>query len=208
MNPEARDPILRGLDELARLSDDDLAIDRMAGITRKARANRRRRVGAGIAALAVIAAGSVGAAQVLADGDSSSGPSIADDPTPPVANGLTIDLTVNQIDVTTLSVTYRIHGTASAWTAPDNGQYTDVSGPRYTMIQLDGENVGGTDGGDIECRAGAPELAYDETFDVALAPVTVPGPGTYTVSIEAPYCGADGEVVPNQVSTTVTVPGN
>ena len=42
-------------------------------------------------------------------------------------------------------------------------QYTNVSGPRYTSIQLDGADVSGTDGGDIACRAGAPELAYDET---------------------------------------------
>jgi len=67
MNIEARDPIFRGLDELARLTDD-LVVDRMPGITRKARTNRRRRVGAGVAALAVVVAGAVGAAQVLTEG--------------------------------------------------------------------------------------------------------------------------------------------
>ena len=206
MNTEARDPILRGLDELARLTDDDLGVDRMAGITRKARNNRRRRVGAAVAALAVIAAGTVGAAQLLGDGDSSSGPGFAEDPPPPAASGLTIDLTVDQIDTTQLSVTYRIHGTATAWSAADTRQSTNESGPRYTSIQLDGKDVSGTDGGDIECRAGAPEVAYDETFDVTLEPVTIPGPGTYTVTIQAPYCGADGKVVPNEVSETVTVP--
>ncbi len=39
-------------------------------------------------------------------------------------------------------------------------------------------------------------------------PVRVPGPGTYTVTVEAPYCGADGLVVDNEVSTTVTVTGD
>jgi hypothetical protein len=204
MNTEARDPIFRGLDELARLSDDDLAIDRMSGITRKARANRRRRVGAGIAALVVIAAGAVGAAQVLSDGGSSSGPGFADDESPsPAASGLTIDLKLHQAGPTTLSVRYRIHGTASAWSVPGSGRYTDVSGPRNTSVLLNGENVAGTDGGDIECRAGAPELAYDETFDKVVPPLTVPGPGEYTVTVEAPYCGADGKVVPNEVSGTV-----
>jgi hypothetical protein len=204
MNTEARDPISRGLDELARLSDNDLALDRMAGITRKARANRRRRVGAGVIALAVIAVVGVGAAQVLSDGDSSSGPGFADDESPPpTASGLTIDLKVHQAGPTKLSVRYRIHGTASAWSPAGSGGYTDVSGPRYTSVLLDGQNVGGTDGGDIECRAGAPELAYDETFDKVVPPVTVPGLGTYTVTVEAPYCGADGKVVPNEVSRTV-----
>lgn len=207
MNTEARDPILRGLDELARLTDDDLAADLMAGITRKVRSNRPRRVGAGVAVLAVIAAGAVGAAQVLADGDSS-GPGFAEDPPPPAADGLTIDLTVDQVDTTTLSVTYRIHGTSTAWSSPDTGRPMGISGPRSTSIQLDGVDVSGTDGGDIECRAGAPQLAYDETFDVALSPVTVPGPGTYTVTVQAPYCGAEGEVVPNEVSEAVTVPGS
>jgi len=115
---------------------------------------------------------------------------------------------VNQIDETTLRVVYRIHGTSTAWSAGDTGRPTNVSGPRYTSIQLDGEDVSGTDGGDIACRAGAHELDYDETFDVSLAPVTIPGPGTYTITIQAPYCGADGKVVPNEVSETVTVPGS
>jgi hypothetical protein len=210
MNTDARDPILRGLDELAGLTDQVPTTDRMAGITRRARANRRRRVGAGIAALAVIAAGTVGAAQLLADGDSSSGPGFAEDPTPPpAATGLTIDLTANPIDPTTVGVTYRIHGTASAWSDPATGQPMDISGPRYTAIQVDGEELGGTDGGDIECRPDAPEVAFDETFGGRSGtPVPVPGPGTYTITVEAPYCGADGEVVANEVSTTVTVTGD
>ena len=35
-----------------------------------------------------------------------------------------------------------------------------------------------------------------------------PGPGNYTITIQAPYCGADGKLVPNEVSGTVTVPGS
>ncbi len=73
MNTEARDPILRGLDELAGLTDLVPAPDRMAAITRKARANRRRKVAAGVAGLAIIAAGAVGTAQLLSDGETSMG---------------------------------------------------------------------------------------------------------------------------------------
>ena len=87
----------------------------------------------------------------------------------------------------------------------------DFSGPSYTSVLLDGRNVGGSDGGAIECRAGAPEIAFDETWTGQGGSgmhVRVPGPGTYTVTVEAPYCGADGQVVANEVSTTVTVTGD
>ena len=210
MTTEARDPILRGLDELAGLTDQFPTADRMAGITRKARTNRRRKVAAGVAGLAVIAAGAVGAAHFLTDGDTSTGPGIAKDPTPPpAASGLTIDLTADPTGPKSLGVSYRIHGTATAWSAPGNNQPMDVSGPQYTSILLDGKEVTGTDGGDIVCRAGAPEIPYDENFgEGSSMAVEVPGPGTYTVTVQAPYCGADGKVVPNEVSTTVTVPGS
>ncbi len=209
MNTEARDPILRGLDELADLTDLVPATDRMAGITRKARTNRRRKVAAGVAGLAVIAAGAVGAAQLLSDGDASTGPGIAKDPTPPpAASGLTIDMTVDQIGPKTLGVSYRIHGASHAWSDPADNQPMDVSGPSYTSILLNHRNVGGSDGGAIACRPGAPELAFDETWrgeDESGVHVKVPGPGTYTVTVEAPYCGAAGQVVANDVATTVTV---
>ena len=42
MNTDARDPVLRDLDGVAGLADGDHIDDRMAGITRKARANRCR----------------------------------------------------------------------------------------------------------------------------------------------------------------------
>jgi hypothetical protein len=86
----------------------------------------------------------------------------------------------------------------------------DVSGPQYTSVKLDGQEVTGSDGGDIDCRAGAPDIPFDETWRAgkSLMPVPVPGPGTYTVTVEAPYCGADGHVVANEVSTTVTVTGD
>lgn len=208
MNTEARDPILRGLDELAGLTDQVPATDRMAGIARKARSNRRRKVGAGVAGLAVIVAGSFGAAQLLSDGDASTGPGFADDPPPPAASGLTIDLTVEPIGPKTLGIVYRIHGTSTAWTDPDNQQPMDYSGPAHTSVMLDGRMVSGSDGGAIQCRADAPLIAFDETWSNeggAGMPVRVPGPGTYTVTVEAPYCGADGLVIDNEVSTTVTV---
>jgi len=213
MTTEARDPILRGLDELADLTDLVPAPDRMAGITRKARTNRRRKVAAGVAGLTVIAAGAVGAAQFLSDGDASTGPGIAKDPTQPplpAINGLTIDLTVDQIGPKTLGVIYRIHGTATAWSSPDNHQPLDVSGPQYTSVKLDGQEVSGSDGGDIECRAGAPKIPFDETWKSGKSgmPVHVPGPGTYTVTVEAPYCGEFGQIVDSDYTTTVTVTGD
>ena len=198
MNTEARDPVLRGLDELAGLTDDVPALDRMAGITRKARSNRRRKVAAGIACVAVIASGTVGAVQLMSDGKASAGPGIAEDPPPAAPSGLTIDLTVTQSGPKTLDVTYRIHGTATAWSRPPTHEPMDVSGPRYTSILLDGMDVGGSDGGDIECRAGAPEVAYDETWKGSDMPVEVPGPGTYEITVEAPYCGAGREGRPQR----------
>ena len=96
--------------------------------------------------------------------------------------------------------------------------YVHASGARLKRLAFlltgdlhQAEDVGGSDGGDFECRAGAPEIAFDETWrgeGGSGLPVRVPGPGTYTVTVEAPYCGADGLVVDNEVSTTVTVTGD
>ena len=212
MNTEARDPILRGLDELAGLTDLVPVTDRMAGITRKARANRRRKVAAGVAGLAVIAAGAVGTAQLLSDGDASTGTGYCEGPDPPPAtSGLTIDLTVDPIGPKTLGVTYRIHGTATAWSSPDDHQPMDVSGPH--VHQHPARRPGGRRHRRWRHRVPSRRTRDRRSTRPGRArqsgmPVQVPGPGTYTVTVEAPYCGADGQVVDNEVSTTVTVPGD
>jgi hypothetical protein len=206
MNTDYRDPVSRGLDELAGLADHVAAADRMASITGKARTYRRRKVGAGIAGLAVIAAGTVGAVQLLPGDGSSAGPGFATDPsTPPETSGLTIDLTVEPVGPKEVSVVYRIHGTSHAWSSPDDHTPMDDAGPAYTSIKVDGKDVGGSDGGAIECRPGSPEIPFDETWTEPMGSVPVSGPGTYTITVEAPYCGADGKVVPNEVSTSVVV---
>lgn len=208
MNTDYRDPVSRGLDELAGLAGHVPADDRMAGITGKARTYRRRKVGAGVAGLALIAAGTVGAVQLLPGDGGSDGTGFATESSaPPETSGLTIDLTVDPVGQEALDVTYRIRGTATAWSEPGTPEPMDYAGPAYTSIKLDGQDVGGSDGGDMRCRTGAPEIPFDETWksDV-VGPVPVPGPGTYTITVEAPYCGADGKIVPNEASTSVTVP--
>jgi hypothetical protein len=212
MTNETRDPIFQSLDDLAGLADHSSPTDRMSGITRRARTNRHRKVGAGVAGLAVLAAGTVGVLQLLPGDDSSSAPGIATEgpPTPPPADGLAIDLTVDPIDSTTLDVTYRIHGTATAWSDSETHKPFDISGPAYTGVLLDRQNVGGSDGGEMDCRPGAPLVPYDETWGGTAKnslpmQVEVPGPGTYEITVEAPYCGADGKIVPNETSTIVVV---
>jgi len=207
MNTEARDPIFRGLDELAGLADGDLVTDRMSGISRKARTNRIRTQVATAATLAVVAAGAVGVLQLMPSDTKE--PQPAPSPTTPAdPSALTIDLTVNQIGRTTLGVTYRIHGTSHEWVyAP--GETSDISGPQYTRVLLDGEEVGGgADTEGLQCQAGTPELAFDQTWqgeNTGGVPVTVPGPGTYAITIQAPSCGADGKLVHNEVSQNVTI---
>src|SRR6266545_7535189 len=216
MNTEARDPIFRGLDELAGLADDAHVTDRFAGISRKARTNRIRTRVAGAAAAAVAVAGTVGALQLLAGDDTNNEPAPApsvgtESPSPTASadpSALTIDVTVSQLGRTTLGVVYRIHGTSHEWVyAP--GETSDISGPQYTRVLLDGEAVGGgVDTEGLQCRAGTPDLPFDQTLqgeNTGGVPVTVPGPGTYTIKIQAPSCGADGKLVPNEISQTVTV---
>lgn len=238
MNDDERDPILRGLDDLAASADDDQVTDRMAVISRKARANRIRKGTAGAACLAVLAVGAVGALQLLpgretiyvpapASTPSVSAPSAPSTPsapsapttpsapaspsTPPATGGLVIDdVIVSQIARTTLGVSFRIHGTSQVWSEVQDDQPLGFAGPRYTRVLLDGQraDAGGDDRSEITCRAGTPEKAYDATVlgqDLKGIHVDVPGPGTYTVTVQAPYCGADGTVVPREVSQTVTV---
>jgi hypothetical protein len=61
MNTDARDPVLRGLDELADLADGDHVADRMPGIAGKARATRNRKRVAGALSLVVVAGGAAAA---------------------------------------------------------------------------------------------------------------------------------------------------
>lgn len=243
MNTESPDPIFRGLDELAGIADNDNIGDRMPGIARKARIVRNRKRGAiAVASVAFVAAGVVGAAQVLPSfqtyvpppvggGPTSAVPTPASTPTssstttskspsaapsstaskpaaPGKSNGLTIDLTVNQIASKTLGVSARIHGTAPAWTGP-----ADFSGPSSVELLIDGEDAGrlfsNNEVGTLSCEAGTPKVDYDWTWaggsDGKGAHVEVPSPGTYKLTVKAPYCGANGEVVANEISQDVTV---
>ena len=203
MTTHSRDPLLRGLDELADLADGLPAVDRMAGISRKARVHRYRRAGTGVAGLAVVAAGTLGVLQ-LAAGDGGTEPGVATDggtDASAAPGGLSVDLEVDAPDSRRLALTYRIHGAATAWTTA--GEVSDFAGPAYTAVLVDGEELGGTDGGQMDCRAGAPELAFDETWSGMEVPV--PGPGTYTVTVQAPYCGPEGKIVPTEVTQEVTV---
>ena len=234
MNTDARDPILRGLDQLAGMADRDEVADRMPGIVRKARTNRNRKVAAGAATfVALLAIGVPSATQVLSGGDATDKPPPAGDPTvgveptapstpvdepaadiesppsstPVARDELSIDLDVNQIGPTTVGALFRIQGTAQGY-----------NGPSYIHVQLDGQQASGSDfleqlnqhgGGEPVCEgAGAPQSTFDQTFtdfEQKGLNVDVPGPGTYTVTVQAPYCDVDGNPVANEVSQTVTV---
>lgn len=126
----------------------------------------------------------------------------------PARSNLQIDITANQIGRTTLGVSARIHGMTPKWT----GGYQNA-GPGSATVMLNGEMAGplfsGSELGSIECKAGTAVDAYDTTwsggFEGKGMHVEVPGPGTYTITVQAPYCGSDGNLVPNEVSKKVTV---
>ncbi len=226
MNTEGRDPLFRGLDELAGLSDADHVTDRMAGISRKARANRRRNVAAVGAGLAVIvAAGAVGVLQVRPDGDADSLPAtnpptatdpITDPTTDPTTapavdpDGITVELDATQVSPDLIGVVVRIQGTSSEWSVGNRS--IGVAGAPYSRVLLDGDDYGFVPGpgelGELGCRAGTPEATSDRTVlgsEGKGVLVEVDGPGTYEVSVRAPYCGADGEEIVAEASRTVTV---
>ncbi|MGN6243746.1 MAG: hypothetical protein ACTHQ3_08735 [Motilibacteraceae bacterium] len=66
--------------------------------------------------------------------------------------------------------------------------------PTGTRIDWgDGSMPGGSDGGDVVCRAAAPLVPLDETFGQGLEH-TYPRPGTYTVTFTATACPPVGGV--------------
>lgn len=223
MSIDPRDPVQRALDELAGLADSAPVADRMSGIARKARRNRARRAAAGAAGVAVVVAGVAGVAQLAPDRGTVDTPGPAVSPTigtpttpqapspqpvdPVSGDGLTTTLTVHQIGPTTLGVLVHTSGTARSY-----------DGPSYTRVLLDGQEATGSeflgvlnqhaDGGPAVCDPDVPPMAFDKTFTDAEQKglrVDVPGPGTYEVTVQAPYCDADGEPVAYEVSGTVTV---
>lgn len=193
---------------LAELADQSPVADRMPAIAGKARQNRDRKLAAGAAALALVAIAAASALHLFSGGDvTGEAPDPVPQPTMTMRpDSLDIDLTVTQLDRTTLKVLYRIHGTSRAWSSAETPATLDVGGPRNTRLLLDGEEAGGYDGGAIECRAGSRPIDFDATWG---APdglrVTIPGPGTYTLEVLAPSCGVDGQQVPNRVTRTITV---
>lgn len=179
------DPLHDALEQLARHADHDPAPDRLAGITRRHRAQRNRRaaVGAGVATLAVVATGlAVGAL-----------PGVDDDPDRLAAAGVGLDVSLG-IDAAdpatdTYRVTYHVDGTALAVRDPATGDPIDHGGPLGTVVLLDGKNVGGSDGGAVECDPAGRTERYDQRFGPV--EVTIPA-GPHDVAVVVEYCGADG----------------
>lgn len=178
--------------------------------------NPHHQIGAGVAALIVLA-GTAGGL-VLLDRDPVHHRTLgqtevitvgAPTPGPERTPGLAIGVHVEPDGPHTVRIGYRVHGMSGTWSDPATGELLDFAGPAYTEVKLDGESVGGSDGGPIECRRGAPTLPYDGAWQEEGGEgfaYPVPGPGTYTVTVEAPYCGTDGKVVQRQESVSVTVP--
>ena len=154
------------LDALAHLADHDVVPDRLAGIVRRRRAQRNRRAvaGAGVAALAVIAT-SVGIATVPGGGGDADGQVATPAPTPSApAPRLEVALQLRPAGQDTYRVSYRLTGTALAVRDPATGDPVAQGGPLGTRVLLDGKDVGGTDGGSVECDPAGRVETYDQTF--------------------------------------------
>lgn len=120
--------------------------------------------------------------------------------------GLQIEMDPQQIADNMIGLEFRIHG--SHYGQAD----TEMSGhPPVVSVLLDGKHVdtvGYSEPSKLVCTDGAKKVTLDATFDGQFAKgeyVTVPGPGTYTITIQAPYCDKAGKVVDNEVEQKVTV---
>ena len=203
MNAAYRDPILDGLDRLARLADHEVAGDRMPDIRRRARAARQRRVAAtAVAAVAALALG-VGLWKILPADDEPPQPVL---PTPELMQTVAIQPVV--VGTTELRISFTVSGRSSDYVTPD-GSPVDA-GPFGTRLSVDGEEVGGSDPGDVACEAGSEVSSYSLRFpgDRGRYTATVSGPGEHEIVVHAPYC-ADGELVdvPTSMVVTTTVEG-
>jgi len=153
-----------------------------------------KRTGAGIALALAVVTGSAGLLQL---GDEPAQAAVGG------PDGLSVDVLASPAGTDHIEVGYRVHGTAGAWSDPTTNEPIDYAGPAYTRILVDGEEQGGTDGGAMVCAEDAPEQEFDETWEPVR--VAVPGPGTYEITVDAPYC-VDGATVPHEETVTVTVP--
>lgn len=229
MSHDPSDPITRGLDRLAGLADGDPVGDRMSGINRKARVYRRRKQAVGAAGLALVTAATAGIL-LLPNGDGArtapppaASPSTATEtsapvsPTPqPTASatgrvrtpediaGLRTDVTAQQIGPDTVGVLIRMYGTVPG-------------GPGTIRVLLDGEPATGSPlleqinsigDGTAVCEPGAEKVTVDQTLTDSERKglrVTVPGPGTYTIAVVAPFCQDDGAPALTRDTREVTV---
>ncbi|GAA1908931.1 hypothetical protein [Nocardioides marmoribigeumensis] len=187
------DPLHDAFDDLARRADLDPAPDRLAGIARKRRAQRDRRLGAG-AGLAVLAVVAGLGMPHLPSGSPDRDATVATTAPSPSRGpdlGLEVQLHVTPTVGDGFRVSLDVTGTAMPVVDRRTGRPVEGGGVRGTRILLDGKEVRGTDAGDVECSTtGAPER-YDQTF----GPFTVDiPPGDHTVRAVAGWCDATGEV--------------
>jgi hypothetical protein len=190
------DPLHDAFEELARRADLDVVPDRLAGIAGKRRAQRNRRTGlaAGVAALAVVAAGATLVERPPGDGrtsavagavrtSSQAGPHLT------VTRQVSPDQTPARGDF--YRVGYVVTGTAVAVREQRTGGEVAHGNPLSTRLLLDGKELGGTDSGDVECDPTGEVETYDHTFSPVVVPIE---PGDHTVRVEAFYCSTDGQV--------------
>lgn len=197
----AHDPIFEALDRLADVADRSVTGDRMPDIRRRVRVARQRKV-AGVAAVAVLA---VGLGAWLGKPAEDKAPEPA--PDPKLEQRITID--VRPQSATSVRFAYTVSGTSSAYVA--NGSGAPVpAGPRNTQYFLDGEPVGGTDGGDISCEPDGEVSDYSLRFPgegerPRFMQLEVSGPGQHVLEVRAPYC-ADGRLRTSTASAAFTIP--
>lgn len=218
MNTDSPDPLFRSLDRLAQQADTDAVPDRMADISRRARQTRQRKLAAGGAGIAVLAAIAAGALIVPDRGTDGTAPDPAGSPSQTPSKAVREDADLSgplrlrasavQSGEQAISVRAEVLGTGHSWSSgtEEIGEF----GARAVTFAVDGGTpealFGGSELGAVDCRRGSSTGASQESYgtpsDNAGQSLQVSGYGEHTVKVVASVCGPDG---PAELTETLTV---